>query len=64
MLRAWRWWMLLIVVVGLLVGWETGFFHSRVVTLEWEGEPVAFRVLAINHQGGFAVVDLAAGDAS
>ena len=61
MSRAWHWWMLLIVVVGLLIGWETGFFHSRVVTLEWEGEPVEFRVLAINHQGGFAVVDLAAG---
>ena len=53
--------MLLIVVVGLLVGWETGFFHSRVVDLEWEGEPVEFRVLAINHQGGFAVVDLEEG---
>ena len=53
--------MLLIVAVGLLIGWETGFFHSRVVDLEWEGEPVEFRVLALNHRGGFAVVDLADG---
>jgi len=61
MLRGWRWWLLLIAVVGLLVGWETGFFHSRVVTLEWEGEPVEFRVLALNSEGGVAVVDLADG---
>ena len=64
MLRAWsrRWWMLLpIAAVGLLVAWQTGFFHSRVVALEWEGEPVEFRVLALNRQGGFAVVDLAEG---
>ena len=61
MLRGWRWWLLLIVVVGVLVGWETGFFESRVVDLEWEGEPVEFRVLAHNHQGGFAVVDLEEG---
>ena len=61
MLRAWRWWLLLIAVVGLLVGWETGFFHSRVVDPEWEGEPVEFRVLALNLQGGFAVVNLADG---
>nr|MDE0501508.1 hypothetical protein [bacterium] len=61
MLRGWRWWLLLIAVVGVLVGWETGFFHSRVVTLEWEGEPVEFRVLALNEQGGVAVVDLAEG---
>ena len=57
-----RWWMLLpIAAVGVLIGWETGFFHSRVVALEWEGEPVEFRVLALNHRGGFAVVDLADG---
>ena len=61
MLRAWRWWMLLIAVVGVLIGWQTGFFFSRVVDLEWEGEPVEFRVLALNLQGGFAVVDLAEG---
>ena len=61
MLRGWRWWMLLIAVVGVLVGWESGFFHSRVVDPEWEGEPVEFRVLALNLQGGFAVVDLADG---
>ena len=61
MLRAWRWWTLLLVAVGLLIGWETGFFHSRVVDLEWEGEPVEFRVLALNFRGGFAVVDLAEG---
>ena len=61
MSRSWHWWMLLTVVVGLLIGWETGFFHSRVVDLEWEGEPVEFRVLAFNHQGGLAVVDLADG---
>ncbi len=62
--RAWRrrWWILLpIVAVGLLIGWQIGFFHSRVVDLEWEGDPVDFRVLALNHQGGVAVVDLAEG---
>lgn len=61
MLRGWRWWLLLIVAVGVLVGWETGFFHSRVVDLEWEGEPVEFRVLALNERGGVAIVDLADG---
>ncbi|MDE0232652.1 MAG: hypothetical protein OXI56_12630 [bacterium] len=61
MLRAWRWWLLLIVAVGVLVGWETGFFDSRIVDLEWEGEPVEFRVLAFDHQGRFAVVDLEEG---
>lgn len=61
MLRAWRWWVLLIAVVGVLVGWETGFFDSRIVDLEWEGGPVEFRVLALNYQGGFAVVDLEEG---
>ena len=63
MLRTWcRWWMLLpIAAVGLLIGWQTGLFESRVVDLEWEGEPVEFRVLALNHQGGFAVVDLEEG---
>ena len=50
-----------IAAVGLLIGWETGFFHSRVVDLEWEGKPVEFRVLALNSQGGVAVVDLADG---
>ena len=50
-----------IAAVGLLVVWQTGFFHSRVVALEWEGEPVEFRVLALDDQGGFAVVDLADG---
>ena len=61
MLRAWRWWLLLMAVVGVLVGWETGFFDSRAVDLEGEGEPVEFRVLALNLQGGFVVVDLAEG---
>ena len=61
MLRAWRWWTLLLVAVGLLIGWETGFFHSRVVDLEWDGERVEFRVLALNDRGGFAVIDLADG---
>ena len=62
MLRAWRWWMLLpVAVVGLLVMWQVGFFHSRVVDLEWEGEPVEFRVLALNSKGGVAVIDLADG---
>ena len=59
MLRAWRWRLLLIVLFGLLTGWETGFIHSRVVTVDWESEPVEFLVLALNHQGGVAVVDLA-----
>ena len=64
MSRAWsrRWWILMpIAAVGLLVLWQTGFFHSRVVALEWAGEPVAFRVLALNDRGGFAMVDLAEG---
>ena len=64
MLKAWRrrWWMLLpIAAVGLLVGWETGFFNSRVVDLEWEGKPVEFRVLALNHKGGVIMVELADG---
>ena len=64
MLRTWhrRWWMLLpIAAVGLLIGWQTGFFESRVADLDWEGEPVKFRVLALNHQGGFAVVNLEEG---
>ena len=60
-MRALRWWMLLIAVVGLVIGWETGFFHSRVVDLEWEGDPVEFRVLALNFEGEFAVVDLEEG---
>ena len=63
-MRAWRrrWWMLLpIAAVGLLIGWETGFFDSRVVDLSQPGEPVEFRVLALNHQGGVAVVNLADG---
>ena len=57
-----RWWMLLpVAAVGLLIGWETGFFHSRVVDLEWEAGPLEFRVLALNHQGGVAVIAVADG---